>query len=190
VVAVDLHSASSEAFFRMPLEHLTAVPILIEAIASDVPEDGVIIAPDLGAVKLAERYASSLRLPMAIVHKARISGEAVVTHGIVGEVTGRTPVFVDDMISTGATIEAAFAAARAAKSGDRCVVAATHGLFVGSAFERLRGLPVSALFVTDSLATTQNDVVPQQVVSLAPLLADAIRRLYEGRSLVDLIHHE
>ena len=137
IVAVDLHAAALEGFFGIPLEHLSAVPLLTNAVRSRVTPESVVLAPDLGAVKLARRYAKSLNLPMAIVHKTRISGEQVETHGIVGDVRGRCPVIVDDMISTGATIAAAFHAAIAGGCLPRGTVVSTHGLFVGTAAERL-----------------------------------------------------
>lgn len=189
LVAVDLHSPVLEGFFGIPLEHLSAVPILAQAVSPLMPSDGVIIAPDLGAVKLAERYAKLLRLPMAIVHKTRISGEQVQVRGVVGEVRGHSPIIVDDMISTGATIEAALKAVIAAGSGSQAVVVSSHALLVGAAVERLGALPLNRLIVTDSVALPARLPLPLQVVSLAALLAEAIKRLHESRSLNDLIAH-
>ena len=107
IVAVDLHTVSLEGFFSIPLEHLSAVSLLANAIEEFVTDKSVIVAPDLGAVKLAESYGELLSRPIAIAHKIRISGEEVRVRGIVGEVGGRAPIIVDDMISTGGTIEAA-----------------------------------------------------------------------------------
>jgi ribose-phosphate pyrophosphokinase len=89
VVAVDLHSASVEGFFDIPVEHLSAVPLLAERLRGSLIENSVIVAPDLGAAKLAARYASILGLPVAIVQKKRVSGTAVTVHGILGDVEGR-----------------------------------------------------------------------------------------------------
>ncbi len=189
VVAVDLHSPALEGVFPVPLEHLSAVPLLVRAVQQLLPSDPVVVAPDLGAVKLARRYAALLQAPMAIVHKTRISGEQVETHGIVGEVRARSPVIVDDMISTGATIAAALDAAVANGSGPDALVISTHGLFVGPAPERLAKLPVKQFVVTDSVAARDMGL-PVLVASLGSLLAEAIRRLHDGRSLGDLLLHQ
>ena len=188
VVAVDLHTAALEGFFTMPLEHLTAMPLLLDMVRPDVPVDGVVVSPDLGAAKLAEGYGHALDLPVAIVHKTRLSGEEVRVTRVVGDVRDRAPLIVDDMISTGATIEAAVAALLAAGCRPQAVVVATHALLVGSAIERLRALPLRQLVVTDSLPLPDTDL-PLRVVGLAPLLAQAIERLHAERSLADLLAH-
>lgn len=189
VVAVDLHTGALEGFFAIPLEHLSAVPMLAEAIRPKASANSVVVAPDLGAVKLARRYAGILNLPMAIVHKTRISAERVEAREIVGEVRGRVPIIVDDMISTGATIEAACHALVAAGCAPGVVVSSTHGLFVGPAIERLRALHVRSFVVTDSLARRAS-ALAIETVTVAPLLTDAIERLHDDRSLSDLIVHE
>jgi ribose-phosphate pyrophosphokinase len=190
VVAVDLHLVSLEGFFAVPLEHLTAVPAIVERLRARVTAASVIVAPDLGAAKLAEHFAQALHLPVAIVHKRRLTGEQVRVRAITGEVRGRAPIVVDDMISTGGTIEAAVAALLSAGCQPDLCVAATHGVLVGAALERLARLRIRALIVSDSLAIPTVDSPPLEVVSIAPLLADAIDRLHHRRSLGDLIKHE
>jgi ribose-phosphate pyrophosphokinase len=180
VIAVDLHTASLEGFFSMPLEHLSAVPLLANAIEETVSERSVIVAPDLGAVKLAEHYAELLHRPIAIVHKTRLSGESVKARGIVGEVAGRVPIIVDDMISTGGTIEAAAGALIAAGCVPEITVAATHGLLVGPALERLAALPLKQTVLTDSLPAPAHQALALTVVGLAPMLAEIVARLNVG----------
>jgi ribose-phosphate pyrophosphokinase len=189
VVAVDLHSAALEGFFASPLEHLSAIPILAQAAALAVPAESVIVAPDLGAVKLAERYARSLHMPIAVVNKTRVSGEEVEAKGIVGDVRGRPSLIVDDMITTGGTIAAAVNMVTAAGAASEVTVAASHGLFVGPAQERLRILGVKRFIVTDSVALAPDLRLPVKLISVAPLLAEAIRRLNGDQSLSDLIAH-
>ncbi|HTR21499.1 MAG TPA: ribose-phosphate diphosphokinase, partial [Gemmatimonadales bacterium] len=105
VVAVDLHMPALEGFFSVPIEHLTALGVLVERLAlPEVNERGVVVAPDLGAARLADRYARALELPVAMVLKTRLGGTEVVARGVTGDVRGRVPVIVDDMISTGATV--------------------------------------------------------------------------------------
>jgi len=187
VVALDVHTSSIEGLFRIPIEHLSAVPVLAEvARAARLPKS-VIVAPDLGAVKLAERYAAILDLPIGVVRKRRLSGEQVTVSGIVGDVTGRAPIIVDDMISTGATIAAAIETLSAANCTSNIIVVATHGLFVGPAVERLRKSAANKIIVTDSVALPENVSLPVEVASVAPLLADAVGRLHRDQSLETLM---
>ena len=189
VVAVDLHTPSIEGFFGVPLEHISAVPILAKAVLPALQFDSIILAPDLGAVKLAERYAQVLQAPIAVVHKVRISDEEVQVGGIVNEVRGRSAVVVDDMVSTAGTIEAAIKAFISQGGQRDVVVAATHGLLVGPAVERLRGLSLKSFLVTDSIVVPQDLPLPIKVISLAPLLAEAIGRLNKDQSMSDLLCH-
>jgi ribose-phosphate pyrophosphokinase len=190
LVAIDLHSPTLEGFFAIPLEHLTAVPALA-AVVENGPGDRVIVAPDLGAARLADRYGRALSLPVAMVHKTRVTGEEVLARGVTGDVAGRAPVIVDDMISTGATIVAAVAALREAGCRPETTVVASHALLVGGAAARLRSLALERLIVTDTvaLAPSAADGLPLRVVSTAPLLAETIARLHEDRSLADLLVH-
>ncbi len=190
IVAVDLHTVSLEGFFSVPLEHLSAVSLLANAIEELVTDKSVIVAPDLGAVKLAERYGELLRRPIAIAHKTRLSGEEVRVRGIVGEVAGRMPIIVDDMISTGGTIEAAAAAMIAAGCLPEITVVASHALLVGPAIRRLSALPLKRIVVTDSLPTPEHGPLALQVVSLAPILAESVSRLNIGESMTELLSHQ
>jgi ribose-phosphate pyrophosphokinase len=188
-VAVDLHTASLEGFFSIPLEHLSAVSILANTIEELVTAKTVIVAPDLGAVKLAEHYGERLHRPIAIVHKTRLSGAHVEVRGIVGEVAGCAPVIVDDMISTGATIKAAAAALISAGALPEITVVASHMLLVGPAIAGLSALPLKRIIVTDSLPPPQHGSSPVQVVSLAPMLAETITRLHVGESISRFLSH-
>ena len=186
VVAVDLHSPEIEGFFQVPLEHLSAAHLLAAAV--HVAEDTVIVAPDLGAVKLAERYQTCLRAPVVVLHKTRLSGSAVSVRSVIGDVANRTPLVVDDMITTGATIEAAVTRLLDAGCNPAVSVVATHALFVGRAAERLEALPIRKLIGTNSVEPAESPA-HLQVVNLAPLLADAIARLHRGQSLETLLAH-
>ncbi len=185
LVVVDLHTPAVEGFFSIPIEHLSAVPALAEAVRPLVRERSIVVAPDLGAVKLAETYARLLELPLAIVHKTRVSGREVSVRQIVGDVRERFPIVVDDMLSTGGTIEAAITALRAAGCQGDAVVAVSHGLFVAQAEDVLAPLRLRHVVVTDSV-TQRRDRPSIDVRSLGPLLAEAIRRLNADQSLGDL----
>jgi len=177
LVALDLHSAVVAGFFRIPVEHVSATGLLAEGLRDRLPRDAVVVAPDLGAVKLADRYARALDLPVAFIHKERVSGAEVEVRGVTGEVAGRCPVLVDDMISTGGTLAAAADALLAAKCRPEIFVAATHALLVGPAIDRLRRIPLRLLLVTDSVRTPPSAPLPRRAESVAGLLADAIRRV-------------
>jgi ribose-phosphate pyrophosphokinase len=189
IVAVELHSPALEGFFALPLEHLSAVPLLADAARPWMTGKGVVVAPDLGAAKLADRYARILDLPVAIVHKTRLGGDAVSVHRITGEVRDRAPLIVDDMISTGGTIEAAIKALREAGCAPDITVVASHGLFVGPARQRLSAAAARRYIVTDSVPSAEGTPLPVQVVSVSGLLAETIRRLHDDRSLGELIAH-
>ncbi len=187
VVALDLHTAAIEGCFGSPLEHLSAVPLLADIVRSWTGVGAVIVSPDLGAVKLAERYARILSLPVAIAHKTRVSGSEVSVRSIVGDVGGRAPIVVDDMISTGGTVEAAVKALLDAGCLPDVAVVATHALLVGQAADRLADLPIRRFVSTDSVQAATSAPLHRETVSLVPLLADAIRRLHVNESLADLL---
>jgi len=187
LVVVDAHTPAVEGFFTLPVEPLSAVPLLAKAVRPYVGKDAVLVAPDLGAAKLVERYASLLQAPVAIVHKTRISGSEVRVTRVTGDVAHRAPVIVDDMITTGGTIEAAVNALLAAGCVPEVTVVASHGLFVGPALERLRSLPIRRILVTDSMPLPNAPAFPLETVRIAPLLAEAIRRLHADESLADLV---
>lgn len=191
VVVVDFHSRAVESAFAIPVEHVSAIPILAEAVRPSVDKDAVIVSPDLGAVKMAEHYARLLGLSVAIIHKTRISGAEVTVQRIIGDVRNREIVVVDDMITTGATIEKAVKALlHAGCSSSGIKVVASHGLFVGNAAERLAQLPITRIYVSDSVPRPELFPLPLQVSSLAPLLAETIQRLYRLDSLGDVLAHE
>lgn len=184
IVVVDPHTPGLEAIFGTPVDALTSVPVLTAALAGDVPDDAVVVAPDQGAVKLAGRYGAALDRPVALVAKQRVSGEDVRITGLVGDVKDRGVVIVDDMISTAGTVEAAAHALLAAGARDDLTIVATHGLLVGPARERLARLRPRRVIVTDSLAQSGDGLVT--VRSIAPLLSAAIGRLCSGEPLDEL----
>jgi ribose-phosphate pyrophosphokinase len=186
VVTVDLHSSQIEGFFHVPVDNLTAVPTLCDALRSRLPEGTVVVSPDAGRVKTATAYARRLGTRVIVLHKERESGtETHVTH-VVGDVRDRPCLIIDDMISTGGTLVESIAALTAAGARPEMFVAATHGLFVGDARERLRDAGVREVWVTDTVPQPDTQGPQFRVVSVAPLIASAIGRFLMDGSLSDL----
>jgi ribose-phosphate pyrophosphokinase len=179
LVLVNAHTPVIEGFFACPIDHLTAVPLLAHATA--VKDNSVVVAPDLGAVKLAREYARLLKRPAVIVHKTRLDAQSVEATAIIGDVRGRAPIIVDDILSTGATIEAAVTAVRAAGAVDPVTVVVTHALMVGRAREALPKLGLDSVIAGDTVEINPPAQLPFRAVSVAPLLAEAIRHLHVTR---------
>ena len=183
VIAIDLHAPTTESFFAIPLEHITAVPLLIDAVRPLINhEDAVVVAPDLGAVKLAARVADALGCPMAAVHKLRVSGSSVAAAGLTGDVRGRTPIIVDDMAITGGTIEAAGRVVLKAGAREGIVVAVTHSALEPNAAGILARLPL-AHYVTTNTTATVGLPANTTIVDITSLLVDVILRLTNDASL-------
>ncbi|MCW2947032.1 MAG: ribose-phosphate pyrophosphokinae [Actinoallomurus sp.] len=188
LIVVDPHSSALEAMCAVPVEMLTAVPTLADALMSmAIPDDAVLVAPDLGAVKLVEHYASLLQRSVAVIRKTRTGGTTVHAEDPIGDVDGRPSVIVDDMISCGGTIEEAVRVLLARGAVPDFVVVATHGLLVGTTADRLARLPIRRLLVTDTVSQEPMPALPLQVRSVAALLAEAIGWLHRDEPLDDLL---
>ncbi len=184
LVSIDLHSGQIQGFFNGPVDHLTAMPVLVDHLKS-YGSDLVVVSPDAGRVKVAERYAQHLHADLAIVHKRRLHGvkHAVEAKDVVGEVEGRDCVLIDDMIDTAGTICSA-AELLIDRGAASVTAAATHGVFSGPAIDRLKNSVLDRVVVTNTLpmpAEKQFDKL--EVLSVAPLLADAIRAVFEDDSV-------
>lgn len=184
VLVVDPHNPTVEAIFGIPVQRTTAIGVLVSALADELLDDAVVVAPDLGAVNLAEQYAAELGHPVAIMRKTRVSGEEVEVNEVIGDVRGRIPVIVDDMIATGGTIASAVHALIDTGSVEEVLVAATHGLLLAP--ERFEGLPLRRLVVSDTVPPPADLPLSMEVVTIAELLGEAIERLHGGRPLHEL----
>jgi ribose-phosphate pyrophosphokinase len=185
LVVVDPHTQALESIVSVPVETISAIPLLCDALQEQPTDDAVLVAPDLGAAKLVHRYASILGLDVAIVRKTRVSGDEVRSHEIIGAVSGRRPIVVDDMIATGGTVVAAIEAVRDSGADGPATVVTSHGLLVGGAVRALRDLEVAGVHLTDSV-TVDAPGLALHVSGLAPRLAEVVRRLSDGRSLGEL----
>jgi ribose-phosphate pyrophosphokinase len=188
IVSVDLHSGQIQGFFDGPVDHLTAMPVLVDWMASNLGGDLVVVSPDAGRVKVAERYANALHADLAIVHKRRVKGVAnqVEAKDVVGEVEGRTCVLIDDMIDTAGTICAA-ADQLAAHGASAVYCAATHGVFSGPAIERLQNSALERVVITNTLPLPEEKRIDKiQVLSAAGIIADAIDAVFEDTSVSEI----
>jgi len=184
VLTIDLHSPQIQGFFSMPADQLTAVPVLCEELAKGDLRDTVIVAADVGEAKDAGRFAKQLHLPIAIVDKRRTGDdENAIARAIIGEVRGKRCLLVDDEIATGGTIFSAaeFLLSEGATSVSAAVV---HPVLSGKAYERLAGSKLERLLVTNTIPIPDGKKADRiQVLSVAPLIAEAIMRIHDGRSV-------
>jgi ribose-phosphate pyrophosphokinase len=190
LMVVDLHTSQIQGFFDGPVDHLFALPMLANYVGSKVDRTRLtIVSPDSGRVRVAERWSELLGgCPIAFIHKTRdprVPNESQ-TGKVVGEVEGQTCVVIDDMIDTAGTITKAVDALFAAGAKE-VIVAATHAVFSGPAVDRLKASKVTEVVVTDSLPIDEDKRFDGlTVLSIAPLLARAIREVFEDGSVTSL----
>jgi ribose-phosphate pyrophosphokinase len=185
VIAVDLHTPQIEGFFYAPTDTLTAVPVLCRALNGRLPTYAVVVSPDAGRAQLAAHYAECLGVPVVMLHKRRESAERTEVTHVVGDVRNRACVIIDDMIATGGTIASSVRALLDAGARPEFVVAATHGLFLNGARDKLDQAAIRNVFVTDTVRVNQKDWPKLRVVSIAPVIGGAIERYTADGSLRD-----
>ena len=192
VVSVDLHSGQIQGFFNGPVDHLTAMPVLVQYLKDNFGSDLVVVSPDTGRTKVAERFSQHLRSDMAFVHKRHLKGQAnaVEAREVVGEVKGRQCVLVDDMIDTGGTICAAAEILK--ERGAKDVVAiATHAILSDPAVDRLKNSVLSRVVVTNTLSIADDQRFDKlEVLSVAEIIADAIDAVFEDTSVSEIFGGE
>ena len=177
VITVDLHALQIEGFFRVPVDSISAVPVLCEAVRGVLPPGTVVVSPDAGRLKVAMQYAQRLNTSVVLLHKTRDTGSQThVTH-LVGEVRRRPCLIVDDMISTGGTIAESVDKLLDAGALPGVFVAATHGLLLKGARAKLATDGIADLFITDTVEQPPEMWPRVHVVSVAPCIADVIRRV-------------
>jgi ribose-phosphate pyrophosphokinase len=194
MVSIDLHSGQIQGFFEGPVDHLTAMPVL-ENYVRKHGDNPVIVAPDAGRVKVAERMSQHLTdqgADLAFIYKRRPKGTANVVEAkeVIGEVEGRLCIITDDMIDTGGTIAAA--AQVLIDRGAREVWAmATHGVLSGPAVQRLNDAPISRVVLTNTLPLPAEKQSPKiEVLSIAPLIADALNAVFDDTSVSEIFGGE
>lgn len=189
IMSVDLHAAQIQGFFDGPVDHLFAMPVLLEHFKEKLNLDEVtVVSPDMGRVRVADIWSDKLGAPLAIIHKRRDPRvpNQVSVHEIVGDVKDRVCVLVDDLIDTGRTIQKAAEALK--KNGAKgVVVAATHAVFSDPAVEVLQSDAIDEVVVTDTLPLPEEKKWERlSVLSIAPLLARAIREVFDDGSVTSM----
>ena len=187
VLAVDLHAAQIQGFFDIPVDHLYAAPVMLRYYRTKAISDLTVVAPDVGSIKMARAYAKALSAGLAVVDKRRISPDSVAMGYIMGDVKNRNVLMVEDMISTGTSLCEACNVLK--ENGAKDVyVAATHPVLCGEACNKLCRSSLTEITVTDSIALPEDAPAAIKVVSIAPMLAEAIRRIHTNESVSSLFN--
>ncbi len=187
VLTMTLHSEQVHGFFSVPVDHLNALNVLARHFRNRDLSNTIVVSPDLGHAKSASQFARLLKLPVAAGNKQRISDEKVVIDTIVGDVEGKDVIVLDDEIANAGTVIEILGHLRERHVG-RISIVCTHGLFTGEAIERLRSQPdIAEIVTTNTVPLAPHKRLPHmQVLSIAPLLAEAIRRIHNGESISSL----
>ena len=195
MVSIDLHSGQIQGFFEGPVDHLTAMPVLEKYVRQHARKEVVIVSPDAGRVKVAERFAQHLadmNADVAFINKRRPKNtpNVAVAKEVIGEVEGRLCILADDMIDTGGTIVSA-ADLLMARGATEVWAMATHGVLSGPAIERLENSVISRVVLTNTLPLPKEKQIAKiEVLSVAKILADALAAVFDETSVSDLFDGE
>ncbi|MEJ2132165.1 MAG: ribose-phosphate pyrophosphokinase [Gammaproteobacteria bacterium] len=184
VVTLDLHASQIQGFFTIPVDDLYAMPLLCDSIKAKRLKNAIVVAPDAGFAKKARKYAAYLGTSMAIADKERSDhSESAEIMEVIGDVAGRTAILVDDFtISGGTLVEAARALIERGATDVYAMV--SHGVFAEGSMERIDASPIECVLITDSVETQPVELSKKiEVVSVAPLFGEAIRRIHERESI-------
>lgn len=188
LLTLDLHAAQIQGFFDIPVDNLSARPVITAFFESLDLGPLAVVSPDIGNAKQARVYAERLGGELAIIDKRRVSGSEAVSYNIIGDVKDRTVLMVDDMIATAGTIVQAARIVKE-KGAQRVVVTATHGVLCGPAIERLNTAPIDYLAITDTIplsAEARRQLPNLTVLTVSELLGEAIRRIHRNESVSSL----
>jgi ribose-phosphate pyrophosphokinase len=184
VLALDLHAGQIQGFFNIPVDHLFAAPVIVDYLGKKDLRDPVIVSPDAGGVERARAIAKRLRAGLAIIDKRREGPNQAVAMYLIGDVRGKDTVVIDDMIDTAGTLVQAVGALE--REGARRILACgVHAVLSGPALERLKAAPLEEVVVTNSIPVDKR--LPQlTVLTVAPILGEAIRRIHDEESVSTL----
>jgi ribose-phosphate pyrophosphokinase len=184
VIFVDIHSQAIQGFFNIPVDPLTALPLLAEYFRKPEYENGAIVSPDVGRTSMAGKYAELLNLPLVVMHKRRMSFSETKTTHVVGDITGRRPIVIDDLMAGGSVLKQLDSLYDRGAVGNACFCV-THPILLPSALEALDADDrIERLVVTNTIPVGKEKLHPKLVVlSVAPLLADIIFRVHHAISI-------
>jgi ribose-phosphate pyrophosphokinase len=187
VVALDLHAAQIQGFFDIPVDHLMGAPLLADYFLNNgLEKDAVVVSPDHGGVTRARKLAEFLKSPIAIIDKRRPKANVAEVMNIIGSVDQKRCILIDDMIDTAGTITLAAQALKDAGASE-VYACATHPVLSGPAIERLENSPIKRVIVTDSIKLPEEKKIDKLLqVSVGDLIGDAIKRIYENKSVSPL----
>lgn len=185
LLAMDFHAQQVQGFFDIPVDHLFAAPVIVKYLRSLKISDPVVVAPDPGGLKMAYAYSNMLAAGLAIVAKQRRSATEVEALNLVGDVRGCNAILVDDLCTTGATLDAA-ARLLKERGTKRILAAVTHAVMTPEAIERLAASPIELLVTTNSVPAKDWRSLNVQVLSVAELLGEAILRIHNNQSVTSL----
>ena len=187
---MDLHAGQVQGFFHVPVDHMTAMPMLTQYFMDQAwDEELVIVSPDAGRVKVARNFARKVGVHWAVMEKERPAQQVAEIGYVVGDVKGKTAVLVDDMIDTAGTLCAA-AQTVLDEGAARVIACATHGVFSGPAFERIENSAIERIVVTDTLPLRPGAPDNITVLSTASTFADSIRRIFTDDSVSEIFAGE
>jgi ribose-phosphate pyrophosphokinase len=186
ILALDLHAGQIQGFFNVPVDHLFAAPVIIDYLGKKDLQDPVIVSPDAGGVERARAIAKRLKAGLAIIDKRREGPNHAVAMHLIGDVRDRDAVVIDDMVDTAGTLVQAVSAV--ANGGARRILACgVHPVLSGPAIDRITASPLEEVVVTNSIPVPEAKRIPRlTVLSVAPLLGEAIRRIHDEESVSTL----
>lgn len=182
VLAIDFHAPQIQGFFDIPVDHLYAAPIMVDYFKNYDRSDLIAVAPDVGAVKRVRSFAESLDIPMAIIDKRRPKPNVAEVMNVIGRVDGKNVILLDDIIDTAGTITAA-AEILKEKGAKDVYACGTHALFSGPAIQRLKDAPITKIIVTNTISQAKHNLENLEVLSIAPLVGEAIDRIFKDLSV-------
>ncbi len=184
VLTVDLHAGQIEGFFNIPVDHLRALPLFADYLREKDLRSAVVVAADDGAVKRSKQLADRLDLPLAIIFQRRVGKDAKEPIEIVGEVEGKTPIMIEDVVDTAGTLSGAVDVLLKKGARPEIYICATHAVFAGQVRQRLGREEIREVIVSNTIPVPPEKVLPKlTVLSAAPLLAEAIRRIHHNQSV-------
>ena len=186
VLTVDLHAQQLQGFFDIPVDHLVTLPVMLDYLKTLQLEDPVVVSPDTGSIKLADKIAKAFGAKLAIIDKRRLGDSKTEVANVIGEIGARPAILVDDMITTAGSMTNAVHTARQF-GATKVYPMASHAVLCGDAYDRLAAAKLDELVVTDTIPLKRRFAdLPIRVLSTAPLLAEAIRRIHTNQSVSSL----